>query len=612
MSSNVFFKFTSQREPSRVTFDGTSISVWELKRDIITQSGLGDGTDFDLIITNPDTNEEYDDDTTQLPRSTSVTAKRARPAQGPGRGRAARYLTGKMPTIAKTATKSEQLAASASGDLAKVAASEDENIAALFKETGAQWEQEKARMAEATRVSRSGAPPRPDQNSRGPPPVGYVCHRCRKPGHFIQNCPTNNDTNYDNGPRVKRTTGIPRSFLRTVKEDEEPVSDGLTSEKKTPSNIMVNAEGQRVEAIPDVASWEQYRAKAEASAARKDESNADSQELEERGLACPIDKRLFVDPQKTPCCGRTYCHDCIEAALANSDLVCPNCGEQALFDQLEADEETVKKIKLYQDEKATKVKPAEANKPSKSPSPAPMNDSRKSSTPPTTAASNPKKRRAEEELPNHRQKTTSPPGSKPQSPKTKVRESISSPQPKPASPAVNKSAPTSTKSDQHFEQQMDEFAKQYGFSNPMNGMNAMPMANGFNPYAMSNMSGMSGMPNPAMMQMMQNGMNPFSMGMMGMPNAIAGNNGNMNFNANGNGMGMDGGNWNMPSGGNFNSTMNTNQGIPTGPKAQRGSPFPYQQASRGNDDDAYMRKPLNPHRAAQRGRRARPMDFKEL
>ena len=57
MSSNVFYKFNSQREPSRVTFDGSSISVWELKRDIIIQSRLGDGTEFDLFIYNPDTSE---------------------------------------------------------------------------------------------------------------------------------------------------------------------------------------------------------------------------------------------------------------------------------------------------------------------------------------------------------------------------------------------------------------------------------------------------------------------------------------------------------------------------------------------------------------------------
>lgn len=57
MSSSVFFKFKSQKEPQRVTFDGTGISVFELKRDIISISRLGDGSDFDLAIYNVDSNE---------------------------------------------------------------------------------------------------------------------------------------------------------------------------------------------------------------------------------------------------------------------------------------------------------------------------------------------------------------------------------------------------------------------------------------------------------------------------------------------------------------------------------------------------------------------------
>lgn len=57
MSSSVFFKFKSQKEPSRVAFDGTGISVFELKRQIIQINRLGDGSDFDLAIFNQDTNE---------------------------------------------------------------------------------------------------------------------------------------------------------------------------------------------------------------------------------------------------------------------------------------------------------------------------------------------------------------------------------------------------------------------------------------------------------------------------------------------------------------------------------------------------------------------------
>lgn len=57
MTSCVFFKFKSQKEPSRVEFDGTGISVFDLKRDIIIKSKLGDGTEFDLAIYNEDGNE---------------------------------------------------------------------------------------------------------------------------------------------------------------------------------------------------------------------------------------------------------------------------------------------------------------------------------------------------------------------------------------------------------------------------------------------------------------------------------------------------------------------------------------------------------------------------
>ena len=57
MTSSVFFKFKSQKEPTRVAFDGTGISVFELKRAIIEISQLGSGTDFDLAIYNEDTNE---------------------------------------------------------------------------------------------------------------------------------------------------------------------------------------------------------------------------------------------------------------------------------------------------------------------------------------------------------------------------------------------------------------------------------------------------------------------------------------------------------------------------------------------------------------------------
>lgn len=58
MSSSIFFRFKSQKDPLQITFDGTSLSVFEVKRDIISISKLGDGTDFDLEIYSADGNNE--------------------------------------------------------------------------------------------------------------------------------------------------------------------------------------------------------------------------------------------------------------------------------------------------------------------------------------------------------------------------------------------------------------------------------------------------------------------------------------------------------------------------------------------------------------------------
>jgi protein MPE1 len=62
-------------------------------------------------------------------------------------------------------------------------------------------------------------------------------------GHWIQDCPTNNDREFDNRPRIKRTTGIPRSMLKAV---ETPNNGELTQ------GVMVTPEGGYVVAQPDL------------------------------------------------------------------------------------------------------------------------------------------------------------------------------------------------------------------------------------------------------------------------------------------------------------------------------------------------------------------------
>ena len=96
---------------------------------------------------------EYNDDTAVISRGTTVVARRL-PASKPGAGRAARYVSGKMPVTAKNQHRVEASRAgpiktlsSTSVPLDNSNMSEEEKIAAMFQAGGEQWEQQQQQMA---------------------------------------------------------------------------------------------------------------------------------------------------------------------------------------------------------------------------------------------------------------------------------------------------------------------------------------------------------------------------------------------------------------------------------------------------------------------------------
>ncbi|KAF2845201.1 DWNN-domain-containing protein [Plenodomus tracheiphilus IPT5] len=336
MPSSVFYKFKNSKEPELIFFEGTSISVFELKREIITASGLGDGTDFNLhIYPEHDMNSEYKDDTTLIPRSDTVIAVR-RPAPR-GRGRAARYVTGRAPV--RAITKETKPAPSAPGGGADLTETDAE--AAFLAESASVWDAQKEALSHAKPVfHKKKAVVVPNHD----PPPGYVCRRCNIKGHWIQACPTNDDPDFKPVFQAKRTTGIPQSFLKKV---EKPIDE------EAAKGVMLNADGEYVQVMADTKTWEKFQEKVNATKAQAASADAASEEVRQRGLECSIDKRMFVDPVKTPCCSKTYCRECIDNALADGDLICPNCAqEDVLMDDLVADEDMVKSIKAYEAEKA--------------------------------------------------------------------------------------------------------------------------------------------------------------------------------------------------------------------------------------------------------------------
>ena len=55
--STIFFKFPHQSTESRLTFDGTHISVFDVKKEVMLQTKMGSGRDFDLSVTDASSKE---------------------------------------------------------------------------------------------------------------------------------------------------------------------------------------------------------------------------------------------------------------------------------------------------------------------------------------------------------------------------------------------------------------------------------------------------------------------------------------------------------------------------------------------------------------------------
>ena len=104
-------------------------------------------------LIDPDHFPVYDDDTSIIPRSTTVIARRLPPAR-PGRGGAARYVSGTMPQNAKQTQRIETSAVRTPSSIPlsaptgmSSAQTEEQRVAAMFKIGADQWAQQQLDMA---------------------------------------------------------------------------------------------------------------------------------------------------------------------------------------------------------------------------------------------------------------------------------------------------------------------------------------------------------------------------------------------------------------------------------------------------------------------------------
>ncbi|PPR83974.1 hypothetical protein GOBAR_AA36739 [Gossypium barbadense] len=263
----VYYKFKSARDFDSISMDGPFISVGTLKEKIFESKHLGRGTDFDLVVTNAQTNEEYLDEAMLIPKNTSVLIRRV-----PGRPRMP-IVAAQEPKVGNQIEnaqleKSNLLDADSSvpkypedsewdefgNDLYSIPetlpvqssnplldapptnkADEDSKIKALIDTPALDWQRQGADGFGPGRGFGRGMGGRMGGRGFGrlglerkTPPQGYVCHRCKVPGHFIQHCPTNGDPNYDI-KRVKPPTGIPKSMLMATPDGSYALPSGAVA-----------------------------------------------------------------------------------------------------------------------------------------------------------------------------------------------------------------------------------------------------------------------------------------------------------------------------------------------------------------------------------------------
>lgn len=337
----VYYKFRSAKDYDSIPIDWHYTSVSGLTEYILKEkcSGKCNKTNYDkLFLTNADTNEEYLDGQTLIPKNTFLIVRRA-----------PRYFC--MPIVinpptqednplAETKLKEEHVLAKENSfgepsvsvypqesewvemwnylspsevvvplnDDPRSNADKDRKIKDLIGSRAFDWQQcrnptdsfgasrgfERCGMGGRSGGCGFG---RGGLSDRLTPPPGYICHRCNVPGHFIQHCPTNDDPTFDI-KRTKPPTGIPSSMLVASPDGLYALPGGVAAVFK-PNEAAFEKE---IQGVPSTRSFADLPAE----------------------LYCPLCRAVMKDAVLAgKCCFQSFCDKCIrEYIMSNSLCIC--------------------------------------------------------------------------------------------------------------------------------------------------------------------------------------------------------------------------------------------------------------------------------------------------
>lgn len=339
-----------------IHFTGHHISLIDLKRAILDLKNISRGLDFDFkVMDAEDTSKVYTGDETLIPKNSSVIVVRT-PASGQGllarlKGRQAKTAATKEESIvipAKPEAPAPGNAPPVSAAKASVEVSESAELAAL--------EAINEKAAQAARPSWGVAPPpaAPSNTRRpttGAPPPNYECHRCGRPGHYIQNCPTNSDPNFDKPKSESEQTGklhgVPAVTVQRVSD---------ISTVNTTGKLIKNTKDGAFEIVES--SEDGYNRLVKHGGATASTSTIDMSQVPNL-LKCALSGKLLRDPVTLPCCGKVVSDASIREALFKMDeYQCPLCRTQGITpDELRPNHEKKRQVEDFLANKTIPTQP---------------------------------------------------------------------------------------------------------------------------------------------------------------------------------------------------------------------------------------------------------------
>ncbi|XP_029364033.1 E3 ubiquitin-protein ligase RBBP6 isoform X2 [Echeneis naucrates] len=305
--THVHYKFSSKLSYDTVVFDGPHITLADLKRQIMGREKLRAG-DCDLQITNAQTKQEYTDDEGLIPKGSSVIVRRIPITGGKSHSSSKTQNTERSDVQLQRAfaafkAMDDQTSSSALPFFSKMANLADANVS----------EEDKIKVMQNQSTYDSMNYNKKFSNVL---PANYTCYRCGNTGHHIRNCPTSGDKNFEGPLRIKKSTGIPRSFM--VEVDDPNIKGAMLTNCGRYAIPAIDAEAYAIgkKEKPPFVPQEQPKSPQAEQDPIPDE------------LLCLICHDLLSDAVVIPCCGNSYCDDCIRTTLLDSEEhVCPTCSQ---------------------------------------------------------------------------------------------------------------------------------------------------------------------------------------------------------------------------------------------------------------------------------------------